>query len=374
MHQTQSQPTFLLDGRSATDHFPGIGRYVSNLAQALVPILAEDEHLLILRDATQKSQWQLPESSEKVTVIDTAVSPFSFKQQWQIPSLVKEYKISCYHSPYYLMPYRMKVPTILTLYDLIPQKYPEYVAPRARLMVNTLTRVAMRYSDRYIAISEATKQDFLSSFKLERNTVTAVPLAADPKFKPSTQTVPNKYKLPANYILYLGINKPHKNLVQLIRAWHQVQKQIAPSQTLIIAGAWDARYPEAKRLATELNVANVQFLGPIEDQDLPALYSHADLFVFPSIYEGFGLPILEAMACGTAVTCSNTSSLPEVGGEAVLYFNPKNVEEISRQISKLLQDANLRETYSKKGLEQANKFSWHNTAVATLNIYRELSG
>ena len=104
---------FLLDGRSATDHFPGIGRYVSNLAQAIPPILTEDEHLLILRDVTEKSQWQLPLSSEKVTVIDTAVSPFALKQQWQIPNLLKEYQIACYHSPYYLMPYRIKAPTIL---------------------------------------------------------------------------------------------------------------------------------------------------------------------------------------------------------------------------------------------------------------------
>ena len=374
----RNNKSYLLDGRSATDHFPGIGRYVSNLAQAIPPILAEDEQLLVLRDATQVTQWHLPPSSEKVTVIDTAVSPFSPKQQWQIPNLLKDYKIACYHSPYYLMPYRLRAPTILTLYDLIPQKYPEYVSFKARLMVNNLTKVAMRYSDQFIAISEATRHDFLEAFALNPELVTAVPLAADPKFTPQPQSavekVRSKYQLPPNYVLYLGINKPHKNLINLVKAWHQLQVETSLPHVLVIAGAWDSRYPEAKEWVTEQNVPNIQFIGPVQDTDLPTLYSGADLFVFPSIYEGFGLPVLEAMACGTAVTCSNSSSLPEVGGDAVLYFDPTNVEEIKQQILTLLHDDQDREVNSQKGLIQAAKFSWHKTAVSTLKLYRELSG
>lgn len=370
--------SYLLDGRSATDHFPGIGRYISNLAQALPPILADDEHLLVLRDTTHTSQWQLPTSSEKVTIIDTAVSPFSLKQQWQIPGLLKDHNIACYHSPYYLMPYRIKAPTILTLYDLIPQKYPEYVAAKARLMVNNLTRVAMRCSDRFIAISEATRQDFLEAFALSPDQVTAVPLAADPKFKPETEAaiaeIQQKYQIPPNYVLYLGINKPHKNLLNLVKAWQILQAESSITYTLIISGAWDKRYPEAKQFAIEQNIPNIQFIGPVQDVDLPALYSGADLFVFPSIYEGFGLPVLEAMASGTAVICSNTSSLPEVGGNAVLYIDPHKVEQIGEQIIKMIQDEELREAYRQKGLVQAKKFSWHNTAVSTLKLYRELSG
>ena len=370
-----SNKTFLLDGRSATDHFPGIGRYVSNLAQALVPLLGNDENLIILRDPTRPSQWQLPAASDKVIILDTAVSQFSLQQQWQIPQLLKTHTISCYHSPYFIMPYRLNVPTILTLYDLIPQKYPEYVSGRARIMSNILTKIALRRANAFLSISEATRQDFLANYKLDAATVTTTPLAIDPKFTPqletAIQTIRDKYDLPSEYILYLGINKPHKNLVHLIRAWQQVQTNLNPKQALVIAGAWDDRYPEAKQLVTELNLNNVKFTGPIQDADLPALYSGADLFVFPSIYEGFGLPVLEAMACGTAVTCSNTSSLPEVGGNAVRYFNPTNIEDISQQIITLLKDATLRKTQSKNGLQQAAKFTWHNTAQATLTIYRK---
>lgn len=239
-----------------------------------------------------------------------------------------------------------------------------------------MTKIALRNANHFVAISEATRQDFLAQYKLNADSVTAVPLATDPKFIPQSadaiQTVRHKYNLPSQYVLYLGINKPHKNLVRLVKAWQQVQTQINSQHSLVIAGAWDDRYPDAKELATELNLTNINFAGPIQDADLPALYSGADLFVFPSIYEGFGLPVLEAMACATAVTCSHTSSLPEVGGDAVLYFNPTDIAEMSQQIIKLLQNDKLKKTCSEKGIQQATTFTWQQTAVSTLNIYRTL--
>ncbi len=370
---------FVLDARSATDHFPGIGRYVSNIAQVLVPLLADGEHLIIVHDAQRPSQWQLPHQSKKVTLLNTAVSPFSLNQQWRIPRLLQKYDITCYHSPYYIMPYCLNVPTVVTLYDLIPQKYPRYVSRKARLLANNLTKLAMRNAMHMIAISEATRQDFLTKYNLDPQSITAVPLAVDPHFSPQSdsilQQITTKYNLPTPYVLYLGINKPHKNLVRLIQAWQLVQEQLAPSHNLVIAGAWDDRYPEAKQTVTENNLAaSVHFAGPIADADLPALYSGADVFVFPSVYEGFGLPVLEAMACGTAVTCSHTSSLPEVGSDAVLYFDPTNTEEIAKQISKLLQQPAARIDYANKGLKQAKEFTWTETAAATLQIYRSLSG
>lgn len=373
-----SKRLYALDARPATDHFPGIGRYVSSLAQALVPNLAADEYLLILR-YTQPSQWQLPTQSENVTLLDTAVSPFSLNQQWRIPKLLKKHDITCYHSPYFIMPYRLKTPTVLTLYDLIPQKYPQYVSRKARLLANVLTKLAMRSSTHMIAISEATRQDFLAVYSLNPQKITAVPLAVDAQFRPQPETAVystiQKYNLPTPYVLYLGINKPHKNLLRLVQAWQIVQQQLAPPHKLVIAGAWDARYPQAKGWITSQNRTDtVHFAGPIADADLPALYSGADLFVFPSMYEGFGLPVLEAMACGTAVTCSQTSSLPEVGGDAVLYFDPVHVEAQAKQIMKLLQQQDLRIDCTNKGLKQAQKFTWQNTAVATLQIYRSLNG
>ncbi len=366
---------FCLDSRTATNHFPGIGRTVSNLAQAIVPELADGEQLLLLRDPSRPSRWLLPPESEKVMWLNTAVSPFSLSQQWQIPCRLKQFDITVYHSPYYLMPYRLPCPIILTLYDLIPQKYPEYVSARARLIFRLTTKLAMRNNTRVIAISEATRQDVMAAYHVPPEKITAVPLAPDPHFHPQSaaeiERIRQKHSLPEAYALYLGSNKPHKNLERLVQAWAMVTRETP--HTLVIAGAWDGRYPQAKELAAQKQTSDIRFLEPVDEADLPALYSGAQLFVFPSLYEGFGLPVIEAMACGTAVTCAHTSGLPEVGGDAALYFDPLNIADMARQINRLLTDAPLWEELAAKGLAQSQKFSWQTTAAATLQIYRSLN-
>nr|HID12930.1 glycosyltransferase family 1 protein [Anaerolineae bacterium] len=170
------------------------------------------------------------------------------------------------------------------------------------------------------------------------------------------------------------INKPHKNLMRLIEAWSSVIKSLGFGHwSLAIAGHWDPRYPQARQKVAELGLDSVIFLGEVAEADLPALYSAADLFVFPSLYEGFGLPVLEAMACGTPVVCSNTSSLPEIVGDAALTFDPLDVEEMAAKIKEALYDETLREEMREKGLRQAAKFSWEKTARETLKIYREVA-
>ncbi len=369
---------YVLDARTATDHFPGIGRYVSQLARHLVPLLAEDERLFLLH-SPQETGWPLPEASEKVVRVATAVSPFSLTQQWQIPRLLRRVNATVYHSAYFLMPYRPGVPTLLTLYDLIPEQFPQLVSPRARLLARLTTRLALRASSHFLAISEATRHDFLGRYGLDPATITAVPLAADAQFAPQPETAAaalrQKLNLPETYVLYLGINKPHKNLARLVDAWAVVRQQIPDAPPLIIAGAWDARYEEGVKTAVAQHNLNhqVRFLGPVADADLPALYSGAALFVFPSLVEGFGLPVLEAMACGTAVACANSSSLPEVGGDAVAYFNPTDSQQMAAVLQELVQDEAKRAVLAQKGLVQAAKFSWRETAAATLAHYRQLA-
>lgn len=368
---------YALDARTATDHFPGIGRYVSNLARALPAQLAADEQLILLCDPSRPSRWQLPAPSAQVRWVETAVSPFSTNQQWQIPRLLREIRVDLYHSPYYLMPYRPGVPTLLTFYDLIPQRFPHYVSPRARLLTNLLTRLALRAAGHVVAISEATRQDMLAFYHTAPEKVTAVPLAADPHFQPQPpaeiERIRAQYNLPPAYVLYLGINKPHKNLVNLVLAWEKIVAELAYPPQLVIAGAWDARYPEARETAVRRNLtANITFLGPVAEGDLPGLYSGARLFVFPSQYEGFGLPVIEAMACGTAVACADASSLPEVGGDAAAYFDPTKPEEITAVLHHLLTDESARQRRQTLGLKRAGAFSWEKTAVATLTLYRQL--
>lgn len=369
---------YVLDARTATHHFPGIGRYVSQLARHLVPQLADDEALLLLHNPRVRSGWVLPPPQSNVQWVATAVSPFSLAQQWHIPRLLRQVNATLYHSAYTLMPYRPGLPTLVTLYDLIPEQFPQTVSPQARLLARLATRLALRAGRHFLAISEATRRDFLAHYPLTPGQITAVPLAADKQFRPQPETavtaLRHQLNLPERYVLYLGINKPHKNLVRLVDAWAAVVRTLPKAPPLLIAGRWDARYEGVKTAVFHYNLHDqVRFLGPVEDVDLPALYSGARLFVFPSLMEGFGLPVLEAMACGTAVACAQTSSLPEVGGAAVAYFDPTDSQAIAQTLLTLLPDAAKLDKMAQRGLVQASRFSWTETAVATLTHYRALA-
>ncbi len=377
--QIKNKKSFILDARTTTDHFPGIGRYVSNLGQAMAAQLAPDEQLLFLQNpGVTSGHWVLPKQANVHSImLQPAISPFSLRQQWAIPKQLKQQHATVYHSPYYLMPYGVNVPTIVTIYDLIPQLFPETASLQARLLFRMTTRLALRSASHIIVISKATRRDLLAAYTIRPEKITAVPLAPDPHFQPQPEAKINamrqKHSLPQKYVLYFGSNKLHKNLVRLLEAWKIIIDQMANPIQLIIAGAWDSRYSQPLQKVAELGMENaVQFLGPIAEKDLPALYSGATLFVFPSLYEGFGLPVAEAMACGTAVACANSSSLPEIGGEAVHYFDPMDVREMVGVIGRYLENEPLRLELAQKGIKQAQKFSWQKAAESTLQIYRQL--
>jgi len=350
---------YILDARTATPHFPGIGRYVENLAAGMVPLLRGDETLEILRPSL------------------AGVSPFGLAQQWRVPPMLRGAAV--YHSPYYLMPYRPGVPTVLTVYDLIPQLFPEGVSARARLWFQLAMQLALRAADHVICISEATRRDLLAHYRVDPARVSAIPLAPAAQFRPQSveeqQRVCAKFGLDGRFVLYVGINKPHKNLVRLVEAWAQLRADAV----LVIGGAWDARYPQVKARVAELGLGErVRFIGRVDDADLPGLYSACHLFVFPSLYEGFGLPVVEALACGAAVACAHTSSLPEVGGEAVAYFDPEDVGGMAEVLQRGMENRDWRLALSevegleigRLGIERAAQFSWERTARETLAVYR----
>ncbi|HEY77313.1 MAG TPA: glycosyltransferase family 4 protein [Thermoflexia bacterium] len=374
---------YLLDARTATAHFPGIGRYVANLAHAMVPLLDPSERLILLRDPTSASPWDLDAlSGERVEVVDLPVSPFSLRQQWSVPRLLVRVEADLYHSPYYLMPYRPGLPTLLTVYDLIPLLFPQHVSLRARLLFQGTMSLALRTATGVVTISEVSRRDLMRIYRLPQSRVSVIPLAADPIFSPrppaEVSALRHKYGLPDQYILYLGSNKPHKNLVRLIEAWALVTEhgirntEHGVCTTLVVAGAWDPRYPEPRQRAESLGLGNVRWLGPVPESDLPALYAGATAFVFPSLYEGFGLPVLEAMACGVPVLCSNVSSLPEVAGDAAVIFDPTDPEAIADALLRVLGDADLRADLRDRGLRRARMFSWEQSARATLALYRKV--
>ena len=398
----------LLDARTIQDRFPGIGRYVYNLAAALVPQL-DGELLLLVNHALPNTQYPISplEAHPNVRLIPTAIPIRHWREQLWLPRLIRSLAPDLVHFPYFVRPYRIGVPTILTLYDVIPRRFPHYFSRATAHSVELLKRLAIRNSDAFVAISQATAADFQALYGIPAERITVTPLAPDPIFQPQAPAaiadLRRRLALPERYALYLGSNKPHKNLPRLLEAWARVRRsegrgrrseggtrntQHATPNTqypipknddksfstnLVIAGAWDERYPEAKHLAESLRVTDsVHFLGPVSNVDLPALYAGAELFVFPSLYEGFGLPVLEAMACGTPVACSNASSLPEVTGDAALLFDPADVNEMAAAAQQLLGDQALRRELSEKGRVQAARFTWEHTAQETLRRYRSI--
>ena len=393
---------FVLDARTATPHYPGIGRYVASLAAAMAPQLDRNEKLILLVDPHRQP------SIAGARMDPAAASPFSLAQQWSIPAHLRGLGAAVYHSPYYLMPYRPGVPALLTVYDLIPLRHPQHSSARARLLFRWATRLALRTARHVIAITETARQDFISEFGLPPERITAIPLAADPAFRPqgaqAVAALREQYGLPERFALYVGSNKPHKNLVGLVAAWAggaeaDGDRQLKPPRfskprrfneshdggfgdaELVIAGAWDERYPEARQLARSLEVPGIRWLGPVPEADLPSLYSAATVFVFPSLFEGFGLPVIEAMACGTPVVCSNVTSLPEVAGGAAILFDPiappavetLHATSLQTALERVLDDDALRAELREKGLARAAQFSWQVTATHTLELYRRFA-
>lgn len=379
-------PHYVLDGRTAQPHFPGIGRYVANLAAGLIPLLSADERLTIFYHP--RYPLTLP-ASPRVALAPVAASPFGLAQQWQMPRLLRLLRADLYHSAYIAMPYAPLTPTILTVYDLIPLLYPEHSSRQARALAGLLNRLALRAARVVLAISEATRRDYIRVLRVRPDKIVTVPLAAafegqglgvggqgsgarglESGRKAQASGVAPHATRHAPYVLYLGSNKPHKNLVRLVEAFARVTDHAA---RLVIAGAWDARYPEARRRAEALGLTDrIAFLGPVAEAELATLYAGAALFVFPSLYEGFGLPVLEAMACGVPVVCSNRSSLPEVAGDAAIQVDPLDVIALAAAIGRVLGDAALADDMRQRGLRQAARFSWTETAQQTLTVYRSL--
>jgi alpha-1,3-rhamnosyl/mannosyltransferase len=358
---------YVLDVRTITPHFPGIGRYVHNLARALPAQLLPTERLVLLGSAAQIAALRRV-IVQPIGEIACDLSPFDLRQQWRVPRLLRG--VALYHSPYYLMPYYSGQPTVLTFYDAIPLHFSAYVSLHARLLFRMALHLAIRSASYVITLSQSAARDLSSITR--GSSLTTIHPAADPCFAPQSKEaiaqVRARYDLPADFFLYVGSNKPHKNLPLLVQAHARLS---ATAPLLVIAGPWDARYPEARQIA---DPARVRFLGPVDEANLPALYSAALAFAFPSRYEGFGLPVLEAMACGTPVVCGNASSLPEVAGDAALLIDPTDAAALTEALQRLTDDSALRRQLSTRGLEQAARFSWARAAAETLEVYRRAAG
>jgi len=264
---------------------------------------------------------------------------------------------------------------IATMYDVIPLLYPETQTKiQLAYWKNQLPLVA-KTCEHLLTISECSKKDIVEQLQVSPEKITVTPLGVDARYAPVSEIEKNivaeKYKLPKDFILYLGTIEPRKNVARLVRAYNRVAENIP--HDLVLAGKWGWSFEDVEKEIVKSPFKNrIKVLAHVEHESLPALYSTAAVFVFPSLYEGFGLPPLEAMACGTPVITSNVSSLPEVVGDYALKINPLDEVALAEAMEKIVSDSALRERLITGGLVWAKKFNWDRTAQLTMDVYRKL--
>jgi glycosyltransferase involved in cell wall biosynthesis len=367
-----------LDLSAAVHHRAGLGRYAASLARALKPLIHNE--LALFYNAEQGVE-PLPDLENLPTsTVALGYKPWRMSvwlgQLARAPfnRLVPE--ATLFHATEHLLMPLRGVPTVLTVHDLIFHHLPQHHKPLNRWYLGWTMPLYCRRADHIIAVSEATRRDLIEIYGVSPEKVTVVLEAADPRFQPppaaAVTAARARYKLPDDYVLYLGTIEPRKNLIRMLHAWSDLyQAGEAPPWVIVGQHGWlsDDFYAALKASPSR---GAVRFTGYVEDADLPALYAGATTFVFPSLYEGFGLPPLEAMACGAPVLCANTSSLPEVVGDAALTVDPTDTDALRTSLRRMLRNADLRAELRTRGLERAAQFSWKRAARETLAVYRSL--
>jgi glycosyltransferase involved in cell wall biosynthesis len=287
-------------------------------------------------------------------------------------------EVDLFHATEHLLLPLRAIPTVLTVHDLIFRHLPEHHKALNRWYLNWTMPLYCRRADHIIAISDCTRRDLITAYDVPADKITVVHEAAAPRFRrqsPETvEAVRERYGLPERYLLFVGTIEPRKNLTRLLMAFERAYAEGLSDALVIVGGqGWlcddfFARWEQSPAYDAVL------FPGYVPDADLPAIYAGAQALAFPSLYEGFGLPVLEAMACGTPVACSDVSSLPEVAGEAALYFDPYDAEAIFDSLRRLLSSDDLRHHLRHRGLERAAGFSWQQVAVETKAVYEAVLG
>jgi glycosyltransferase involved in cell wall biosynthesis len=266
--------------------------------------------------------------------------------------------------------------SVVTIHDLGYLHHPEAHPRPTRLMLDWTTRWSVRAARRIIAISETTKRDLIAHYRVPPACIQVIPHGVDQQMRPAAPeavaALRRRYGLPERYVLFVGTVQPRKNLGRLAKAFRQVARENLP-HGLVIAGkrGWLAAQVETQIAASGM-ADRIKMVGYVPSSDLAALYSGADALCFPSLYEGFGLPVLEAMACGTPVIATNRSAVPEVAGGAALLVDPLNSAEIGTAMVRLLTDADLSAALRSRGFQRATTFTWDRTALATIELLREV--
>jgi glycosyltransferase involved in cell wall biosynthesis len=358
-------------------HDFGIGTYIRNLVHELARIDKETEYVLLCRPAdvggiglSQSNFRMIPEPSP----------PYSIAEQIRIPIALRRERIDLFHAPHYVLPPLIHCRSVVTIHDCIHVMFPQYLPGRlAHAYALGQLWTAAHRSDRILTVSETSKLDILRRFRVPADKVTVIYNAIDerlatPPAEEDFERVQARYQLKDPFALYVGNIKPHKNLERLIEAFCELRKEPAfESLKLVIIGDEISKYQALRRAVHRHKLhKHVRFFGFVPLDTLGVLFRLARIFVFPSLYEGFGLPPLEAMYFGTPVVTSNVSSLPEVVGDAALLVDPYDVTSIADGMRRALTDEDLRQWLHERGMARAREFSWKESVARVRGVYGEI--
>ena len=353
----------------------GIGLYIMNLLEAIhktefpLTILSSDQTV-----AEVYNRFNHILSHERIR------NPYMriLWEQTIQSKLLKESNIDLIHGPMHVNPIILpkRTASIITVHDLANFKYPQFYKGAKQKYLTAMTRISAKKADRIIAVSESTKQDLINVIGIKESKIDVVHNGLNLNIdvgEIDDENIIKKLGLPEKYLLFVGTMEPRKNISSILDALLFLAKEKNERYNLVIAGPKGWLFQEIeKKILQYQTFGTVKQTGYLSDEELVAVYQNAELFVYPSFYEGFGFPILESMALGTPVLCSETSSMPEVGGDAVEYVDPYNYKQLADKISLITKDTKMRAEMIKEGLKRSRCFNWNKAAVETIKVYEKI--
>ncbi len=373
-----------IDARWIFPQISGVGRVTEKLIHHLGEIDRLNRYFLFFSDQEVMERYARRwEGYPNLRPVPVPWGIFSPAGQVRLPSLIRKMGLDVFHSTNYFLPLFIRgIRAVSTIHDLIPLKFPHFTPRAKKTRFNRVFRLVLarcaRRSNRIITVSGHTRDDLIADLGVAPEKIAVVYNGIDEKYRPLPEDGVKRFcgerlGFPNPFLLYVGRFDPYKNVPGLIRAFAAFRRGRTDDPRLVLAGHPDPRYPEAVETVASLGLdSRVVFLDGIDEEELIRLYNGARVLILPSFYEGFGLPPLEAMACGTPVITSDRGSLPEIVGTAALLVNPEREEEIAGAITKLWDSAPLRKELREKGLARSRDFSWEKTARETRGVYESL--
>ncbi len=364
----------VIDARFLSVPGMGITSYIEGLTNGIIDSKGHlnDEYVFLVPSGFERQNKNIKFETSNIPVV-------TMKQHLMMPFYLQRLKPDVYHYPHFDLPFAYKTLSVITIHDLKYIKFPELFYRRSKeksFIMRAVMKNSIKRSKKVITVSERTKYDIVNILKVSPDKIEVIYESCDSYFRVLSTSHNNvnvleKLGIKLPFILFVGMHRPHKNLCRLLEAFKHIKYK---NYSLVTVGRKYRDYDEPFELIEKLGLKNrVKHLSFVTKEVLLHLYNAATVFIFPSLYEGFGIPVLEAMACGTPVITSNISSLPEVAGNAAMLVNPYDVGSITDALNRILGDLSLQQRLREKGLKRAKEFSWSKAARETLKVYKEIN-